>query len=208
MNTDDIKKHWDTIYQTKSPNEVSWTQEIPKTSLDVIRSTNVPRNARILDVGGGDSTLVDYLLAEEFNNITVLDISERALERAQKRLGPGSNLITWITGDITAYQPEQPFDLWHDRAVFHFLTTDDDITAYVSLASKAIVPGGILVIATFSTDGPTKCSGLGIRQYNEETLTQQFASDFEKIKCFTEDHVTPMGAKQNFLFGLYRRNQD
>jgi len=199
------KDHWEKIYETKQPNEISWTPEVPKTSLDFIHSFNLPKSARIIDIGGGDSKLVDFLLAEGFKHITVLDISSKALERAKKRLGDRTNKVTWIVGDITEFSPDNIYDLWHDRATFHFLTTDGQIMRYLSTARKAVKPGGYIIISTFSTIGPKRCSGLDVKRHSEETLTKQLNRGFKKILCITEDHTTPFNTTQNFLFCSFRR---
>jgi SAM-dependent methyltransferase len=200
------QNHWNTVYKTKAPNEVSWTQEVPKTSLDFIHSFGVSKAAKIIDVGGGDSKLADYLLAEGFENITVLDISSEALEKAKKRLGKDAEKINWIVSDITDFKPETTFDIWHDRATFHFLTTSEQIEKYLDIAGKSV--SGFLTIATFSDNGPEKCSGLNIKQYSEEKLTAELKKGFEKIRCITEDHTTPFGTKQNFLFCSFKSVQN
>lgn len=198
------KQHWDTVYTTKQPNEVSWTQETPKTSLDFIHSYNLPKTASIIDVGGGDSKLVDYLLDEGYENLTVLDISDKALERAKARLGDRAVKVKWVASDITEFKPETKYDVWHDRATFHFLTTNEQIVTYLDTARKAI--SGYLTIGTFSDKGPTKCSGLEIKQYTEPQLESQLSNGFEKIRCITEDHVTPFHTTQNFLFCSFRKS--
>jgi len=203
MDSNNSKKHWETVYETKNPNEVSWTQEVPKTSLDFITSFGLNKQAKIIDIGGGDSKLVDYLLEQGFENITVLDISEKALEKAKKRLGEKAHKINWIVSDITDFEPETTFDVWHDRAAFHFLTTKEQIEKYLSTARKSVI--GYMIIGTFSENGPIKCSGLEIKQYNKETLTAVFDKNFEKIRCITEDHTTPFDTIQNFLFCSYKR---
>jgi 2-polyprenyl-3-methyl-5-hydroxy-6-metoxy-1,4-benzoquinol methylase len=200
-----MKDHWEKIYQTKRPDEVSWWQENPRTSLDFIHSFRLPVSARIIDVGGGDSKLVDALLDEGFENVTVLDISERALERAKQRLAERAQRVQWIVSDITEFHAQFPFDLWHDRATFHFLTTEPQIARYVSAAREAVRPLGYLVLGTFSTEGPKTCSGLTIKQYSDQSLASQLQDGFEKIRCITEDHVTPFNTKQNFLFCSFRR---
>jgi SAM-dependent methyltransferase len=187
----------------KQANELSWTQNVPKTSLDFIHSFRLEKTAKIIDIGGGDSKLVDHLLEEGFENITVLDISEKALEKAKQRLGDKAQKINWIVSDITGYEPDIIFDLWHDRATFHFLTTKEQIQKYIQTARKAV--RGYLTIGTFSTNGPGKCSGLDIRQYSEETLTTELQNGFEKIQCITEDHITPFQTTQNFLFCSFKR---
>jgi len=192
------KKHWENIYKTKAPNEVSWTQEIPKTSLYFIYSYGLPKDAKIIDVGGGDSKLVDYLLHEGYENISVLDISGNALQKAKDRLGDKADTINWIESDITDFKPDSTFDIWHDRAAFHFLKTHEQISKYVEIASKFV--SSYLILGTFSEEGPKKCSGLEINQYSETTLTDIFKSSFKKIQCVEEIHTTPFGTKQSFLF--------
>ena len=196
-------KHWERVYETKQPNEVSWTEEVPKTSLDFIRSFNLHKSAAIIDVGGGDSKLVDHLLDEGFENITVLDISKTALERTKNRLGKRSMNVKWVVSDVTAFKPTETYDVWHDRATFHFLTTESQITKYLETARNAVK--GYLTIGTFSDKGPKKCSGLAVKQYNEEQLQSQLSDGFKKIKCITEDHITPFNTAQNFLFCSFQR---
>ncbi len=198
-----IQNHWDTVYKTNDPNQVSWTQEIPGTSLDFIHSFGLSKTAQIIDIGGGDSKLADYLLNEEFENITVLDISARALDKAKKRLGHKAQKINWVVCDITEFQPDRTFDVWHDRATFHFLTTSDQVAKYMATARNFV--SGFLTIGTFSDTGPEKCSGLPVEQYSEEKLTAELRNGFDKIKCVTEDHKTPFGTTQNFLFCSFKR---
>ncbi len=201
---EDKKRHWDTVYSTKQPNEVSWTQETPTTSLAFIHSYNLPKTASIIDVGGGDSKLVDYLLDEGYENLTVLDISYKALERAKTRLGDKAVKVKWVASDITEFKPDKKYDVWHDRATFHFLTTNEQIVAYLDTARRAIT--GYLTIGTFSDKGPKKCSGLEIKQYTESQLESQLTTGFEKIRCITEDHITPFHTTQSFLFCSFKRN--
>lgn len=200
------KDHWESIYRTKQEQEVSWTQDVPGTSLDFIHGFQLPKTASIIDIGGGDSRLVDHLLEEGFSDITVLDISGEALEKTRKRLGDRADKIKWVEQDITAFEPASPFDCWHDRAAFHFLTTRDQINKYISITRKGIREAGFAVIGTFSTNGPEKCSGLPIRQYNEQDLTMELSKGFMKIKCITEDHITPFQTKQNFLFCSFKKH--
>ncbi|MCF8272767.1 MAG: class I SAM-dependent methyltransferase [Flavobacteriaceae bacterium] len=197
------KKHWETVYETKNPDQVSWTQEIPKTSLDFIHSFKLKKTAKIIDVGGGDSKLVDYLLDEGFENVSVLDISSKSLEKAKKRLGDKANKVNWIVSDITEFKPNITFDVWHDRATFHFLTTSKQIETYLKIARQSVT--GFMTIGTFSENGPKKCSGLEIKQYNEEELTTELKNGFNKIRCVTEDHITPFNTTQNFLFCSFKR---
>ena len=199
------KNHWDTVYTTKAPNQVSWTQEIPKTSLDFIHSFGLTKTAKIIDIGGGDSKLVDYLLDEGFENITVLDISAQALDKAKKRLGDRAEKINWVVSDITEFQPDTTFDIWHDRATFHFLTTAEEVASYLDTARKAVT--GYLTIGTFSDNGPKKYSGFDIKQYNEETLTTELQNGFDKLRCVTEDHITPFNTTQNFLFCSFKKQK-
>ena len=198
-----IKKHWETVYETKNPDQVSWTQEIPKTSLNFIHSFGLNKKAKIIDIGGGDSKLIDFLLEEGFENITVLDISEKAIEKAQLRLGSKADKVNWIVSDITQFNPTTQYDIWHDRAAFHFLTTEVDINKYVKTIEKSVSKH--LIIGTFSENGPQKCSGLEIKQYSQETLEKLFQKDFQVIECFTEDHTTPFDTKQNFIYCSLKR---
>ncbi len=197
------KKHWETVYETKNPDQVSWTQQTPTTSLEFIRSFNLNKNAKIIDVGGGDSKLVDYLIEEGFENITVLDISFKAIEKSKHRLGDKAKKVTWIVCDITEFNPETTFDLWHDRATFHFLTSDEQIEKYIEIARHCVI--GFLTIGTFSELGPTKCSGLDIKQYNQEQLASAFKNGFNKIRCVNEEHITPFDTTQNFLFCSFKK---
>lgn len=203
MDNTNRKNHWETVYETKNPDQVSWTQEIPKTSLDFISSFGVTKDAKIIDIGGGDSKLVDYLLDTGFENITVLDISEKALEKAKNRLGDKAEKVNWVVSDITEFDPNTTFDIWHDRATFHFLTTTEQVSKYMETARKSVK--GFMTIGTFSENGPTKCSGLDIKQYNEQTLTEELQNGFDKIRCITEDHITPFNTTQNFIFCSFKR---
>jgi Methyltransferase domain len=200
------KNYWENVYQTKNADQVSWTQETPQTSLNFIHSFGLNKAAKIIDIGGGDSKLVDFLLAEGFDNISILDISACALEKAKQRLGDKAGNVTWIVSDITDFQPDIMFDVWHDRATFHFLTTADQIEKYMTTARKSVA--GYLTIGTFSTEGPDKCSGLSIKQYSEETLTDKLQNGFDKLRCVTEDHTTPFDTTQNFLFCSFKRNSN
>ncbi|MEX0966777.1 MAG: class I SAM-dependent methyltransferase [Bacteroidia bacterium] len=203
----DRKKHWEDIYRTKQINEVSWYQPTPETSLDFIEEFNVPSTAKIIDIGGGDSFLVDHLLARGYQDITVLDISEAAIERAKKRLGQQANNVKWIVADAAKFQPTVQYDFWHDRAAFHFLTDQKEISNYLETAQCGISTTGILVIGTFSEQGPKKCSGIEIKQYSERTMTERLENLFEKIRCVTVDHRTPFDTIQNFVFCSFRKLQ-
>lgn len=199
------KKHWETVYETKTPDQVSWTQKVPKTSLDFIKSFNLDKSASIIDIGGGDSNLVDFLLELGFENLTVLDISKAALERAKQRLGKKAEKINWIESDILDFKPSQSFDIWHDRAAFHFLVTKEQIENYIETAKKSV--SGYLAIGTFSENGPKKCSGLDITQYSESELTEVMKNGFEKLVCINENHVTPFETVQNFTFCSFKRSE-
>ncbi|MBK1898054.1 class I SAM-dependent methyltransferase [Chryseobacterium paridis] len=203
MDTTTNKSHWDTVYTTKPPDQVSWTQEKPKISLDFIGSFGLGKDAKIIDIGGGDSNLVDFLLDEGYENITILDISDAALEKTKTRLGSKAEKITFIATDIAEFKPDQQYDIWHDRATFHFLTQEEQISKYLNLAESNI--DGFMVLGTFSKDGPTKCSGLDIKQYDEESMVKQFENSFEKIECISTDHTTPFNTVQNFTFCSFKK---
>lgn len=197
------KEHWETIYQNKQPNEVSWTQEVPKMSLQFIHELNLPKSSSIIDIGGGESNLVDFLLEEGYKNITVLDISSNAIEKAKKRLGYKAQAVKWIVSDILEFTPTENYDVWHDRATFHFLTHEKDIQKYVALVSKYV--NKHLIIGTFSTEGPLKCSGLEINQYDEGSMEEKFSSCFKRLPCIKEDHTTPFNTQQNFIFCSFEK---
>ena len=203
MHSTNKKNHWEAVYENKRPDQLSWTQEVPATSLDFIASVGASKTAKIIDIGGGDSKLVDCLLAQGFENITVLDISEKALDKAKFRLGTNAEKVNWVVADITDYAPDSPFDIWHDRATFHFLTTTEQVSRYLATARQSI--SGFMTIGTFSTLGPTTCSGLPIKQYSEESLTASLKNGFAKIRCVLEDHQTPFNTTQNFLFCSFKR---
>ena len=195
------KEHWEKVYQTKQPDAVSWFQEHATRSLELIRSVGMPLNANIIDVGGGASTLVDDMLSDGFNNISVLDLSKHALDVARKRLGREGDRVTWISGDIcTVRLPDRTYDMWHDRAVFHFLIDPVDRNAYVQQVMRSVKPGGHVIVATFSPDGPTQCSGLPIARYAPEQLHQAFGPPFELIEHLSEEHKTPWGSVQSFVY--------
>jgi 2-polyprenyl-3-methyl-5-hydroxy-6-metoxy-1,4-benzoquinol methylase len=200
----DKQAHWEQIYQTKSLQEVSWYQPKPETSLSLIHQWNTAKDAAIIDVGGGDSLLADYLIEDGFTNITVMDISESALLRAKKRLGNKAKLIKWVVADATNFSPTEQYDVWHDRAAFHFLTQEADIKNYIQTVQTAIRPNGVLILGTFSTSGPKKCSGIDIKQYDETSMKSLFEPFFAPLDCFTIDHTTPAGNIQNFIFCSFR----
>lgn len=199
------KEHWENVFTTKGPNDVSWFQEYPKTSIDYLESLDLPKSANIIDIGGGDSNLVDALLEKGYTNIWVLDISSAALEKAKMRLGEKAATVQWIVSDITEFIPDVQFDFWHDRAVFHFLTENEKIEKYVSTVSAAVKQNGNFLLGTFSENGPLKCSGLFITQYSESAMKETFNAQFEAVKCFTENHTTPFDTVQNFQFCGFKR---
>lgn len=205
MENFDRKKHWDDIYQTKELKDLSWFQPTPETSLNFFKKFNVPATAKIIDIGGGDSLLVDHLLDLGYQNISVLDISAVAIDRAKQRLGKRANKVKWIVADVTIFKPTEKYDFWHDRAAFHFLTDEQEISNYLETAQQNINQSGILVIATFSEQGPKKCSGIEIKQYSETTMTDGLKKFFEKIKCITVVHKTSFGTIQNFVFCSFRK---
>ena len=199
------KNQWENIYTSKTEKEVSWFQEYPKTSMEFLELFSLPLTANIIDIGGGDSHFVDALLIKGYKNIWVLDISASAIERAKQRLGAKSSLVNWIVTDVTEFEPPVKFNFWHDRAAFHFLINDDAINKYVDIAENGISDQGYLVLGTFSENGPEKCSGLQIKQYNEASMSARFEVAFNRIKCITEDHITPFNTVQNFLFCSFQK---
>ncbi len=207
MENFDRKKHWENIYKTKELKDVSWFQPTPETSLNFFKQFSVPTTAKIIDIGGGDSFLVDNLLDLGYVDITVLDISEASLDRAKLRLGDRASKINWIVADAATFKPSEKYDFWHDRAAFHFLTQESEISNYLDTVQKSIKPTGILVIGTFSENGPKKCSGIEIKQYSETTMTDRLKMFFEKIQCINVDHKTPFDTIQNFVFCSFRKLQ-
>lgn len=205
METIESKKHWENIYCTKAENEVSWFQQYPKTSMDFVELFSLHKNSKIIDIGGGDSHFVDALLEAGFIDITVLDISANAIERAKIRLEEKAAKVKWIVSDVTEFIPTEKYDFWHDRAAFHFLIEEPRADKYVEIANKGISQNGILVLGTFSVNGPKKCSGLEIKQYSEESMSAKFEKYFDRVKCITEDHQTPFNTTQNFLFCSFKK---
>jgi len=207
MKKEERKKHWENIYQTKKFNEVSWFQAVPTLSLSFLKEFNIASDDAIVDVGGGDSFLPDYLLKLGYTDISVVDISEAAIERAKTRLGKDANKIQWILEDAATFEPNRIYDFWHDRAAFHFFTEEKEILHYLDTVQKHLTQKGIFVLGTFSESGPTKCSGIEIKQYSENTMAEQLKKCFEKIKCVSEDHKTPFETIQNFVFCSFRKLQ-
>jgi len=200
------KTHWEGVYHTKSPKEVSWFQEHSEVSLDLIKRMEINKNAHIIDIGGGASTLVDDLLLDGFHHLTVLDISAAALYTAQQRLGTRGSQVEWLEADITrVHLPPSRYDVWHDRAVFHFLTDAEDRASYVSTVRAAVKPGGHVVVATFGPEGPLRCSGLEVVRYSPDSLHGEFGAAFELVEHTSERHHTPFGTEQQFIYCYCRK---
>lgn len=195
------KEHWETVYATKPATGVSWYQEHAEQSLRLIHQTGIPRTGAIIDVGGGASTLVDDLLDEGYSQVTVLDLSATALHAAQARLGERAYSVRWLEADVLQTSlPAQAYDVWHDRAVFHFLTDEADRRAYVAAVLRSVKPEGHVIVATFAEDGPTKCSGLPVMRYSPSELHGQFGPSFALLKQEREEHHTPFGTVQKFIY--------
>lgn len=200
------KEHWEQVYRSKAPTEVSWFQEHAALSLRLIQDAGVPRSASIIDVGGGASTLVDDLLANGYQQLTVLDLSAAALAAARERLGPRAAKARWMEANILqAELPPQGYDVWHDRAVFHFLTSEADRQAYVSQVLRAVKPGGLVIVATFAEDGPSQCSGLPVMRYSASELHAEFGQPFQLLGHEQEAHHTPGGSEQKFVYCFCRK---
>ena len=197
----DAKTHWEKVYATKTPDAVSWYRRHLDRSLALIERAIPERSASIIDVGGGESTLVDDLLLRGYVNITVLDISQGAIDVTRSRLGSAADQVHWIAADITEFELEpQAYDLWHDRAVFHFLTVPEQRTAYVRQVARSVRPGGHVIISAFGPQGPTKCSGLEVVHYDAESLHREFGVGFHMVESSTELHHTPFDTSQQFLY--------
>jgi 2-polyprenyl-3-methyl-5-hydroxy-6-metoxy-1,4-benzoquinol methylase len=205
MAATDREAHWESVYSTKGDAGLSWYQREPRLSLELIQSVTPSPGGRLIDVGGGASTLVDRLLDLPFERMAVLDVSETALGRARARLGERATRVDWIVADITEVQSLPTFDVWHDRAVFHFLTEPMDRRKYIELACQAIHPGGHLIIATFTADGPRRCSDLDVCCYNAETMGAELGEGFSLIREARESHTTPWGSSQAFFYGVFER---
>ena len=206
VNMENMKKeHWEKVFTTKAENEVSWFQPKPETSIQLIQALKLPKDAKIIDIGGGDSYLIDSLIELGYTNLYLLDISENAIQRSKSRLGANADKVTFIVSDILDFKPTEKFEAWHDRASFHFLTKEDDILKYKSIVSNSLNTNGDFVLGTFSDEGPLKCSGLDITQYSVEKILDLFDDTFEMENCFTEDHQTPFETTQNFIFCSFKK---
>lgn len=201
---DSCKAHWEQVYTTRLPTDVSWYQLVPAQSLAFIRATGEPLTAPILDVGGGASTLVDHLLSSGYSDISVVDIAASALGHARARLGDLAARVTWLEADIMEFQSARAFSIWHDRAVFHFLTEGKDRERYLGVLRKSLRAGGHLILATFGPQGPTRCSGLEVQRYSEREISELLGQDFTLRMHRIEEHRTPMGGAQQFLHGWWQ----
>jgi len=201
------RMQWETVYGTKAPDAVSWFRPHLETSLALIERVAADRSTAIIDVGGGASTLVDDLLVRGYQNLTVLDIAATALQATKKRLGSAAERVDWLTADVTQVGlPQHTYDVWHDRAVFHFLTTLEQRIAYVEQAASAVKHGGHLILGTFGLDGPAKCSGLDVVRYSAKSLHREFGDRFDLVESLEELHNTPFGTTQQFLYCVLKRN--
>jgi SAM-dependent methyltransferase len=197
--------HWEQVYTSRDETEVSWFQDNPTPSLELIELTRRGRDTGIIDIGGGASRLADGLLERGFRDLTVLDISAAALDLAALRLGRRASRVQWIVADVTEWQPSRRFDIWHDRAVFHFLVEPADRAAYVARLRSALVPGGHAIIATFATDGPDTCSGLPVRRYDAALLATELGAEFLLVESRPHDHLTPWNSSQRFQFSVFQK---
>jgi SAM-dependent methyltransferase len=208
MNSVERQAHWENVYTTKGEKEVSWYEESPTISLDLIRSTGASISASIIDIGGGASRLVDALLDQGFEAVAVLDLSKKALATAKARLGAhGAAKVRWIVADVTTWEPSENYDVWHDRAAFHFLTEPKERVAYADRVFRAVRPGGHLIIGTFASDGPERCSGLPVVRHDAASLSGMLGSAFELMDYQRHAHQTPMGTTQRFQFSRFRRRE-
>lgn len=205
MSTTDRETHWENVYTTKGEAEVSWFQEAPAPSLELLGLTGAKSSSAIIDIGGGVSRLVDNLLANGFEDVTVLDLSAAALASARVRLGSKASRVKWIVADVTKWQPSEIYDVWHDRAAFHFLTAEKDQSSYVQRLKRTLRVGGHVIIGTFALDGPEKCSGLPVARQTAESLAALFGKDFALVDSRRHEHSTPWGAVQKFQFSTFRR---
>jgi len=199
------QEHWNRIYQTKDPQDVSWYQRRPDTSLALIKAAGLDRDAGILDVGGGTSTLVDFLLDAGYTRLAVLDWSRTALGHSRSRLGPRADSVEWFEADVTTFEPPRRFGLWHDRAVFHFLTAAEERRRYVATLRRTLAPDGTAIISTFALDGPPQCSGLEVVRYDEQSICAELGEEFLLQESRRETHITPWQSEQRFIYFRFRR---
>jgi len=201
----DKKQYWENVFATKNETEVSWYQPKPETSLQFFEKNNIPKSAKILEIGGGDSYLIDNLLEQGFESLTLLDISENAIEKIKKRLGENAKKVNFVVSDILDFNTSEKFDVIHDRASFHFLTKEEDIQKYANLMNDILETNGLYFVGTFSESGPLKCSGLDITQYSKEKFLNIFGNDFSLLNSFEEAHKTPFETTQNFIFCEFQK---
>ncbi len=201
----DRKAHWDGVYRTKAERDVSWFEALPATSIEILEAAGLARDTCVLDVGGGDSRLIDHLADRGMDCLAVLDVSGAALQRAQARLGPAAGLPTWIEADVTGEWSLKPMDIWHDRAVFHFLTAREDQAGYVARMLAVLKPDGAAVIATFAPEGPETCSGLPVARYSPESLAEALGDSFALVESRRHLHLTPTGRTQAFQYSRFAR---
>lgn len=201
------QQHWDKVYSEKQPTEVSWYEPMPEISLQLIGSCAVPKDAAIIDIGGGDSFLAEFLVSLGYQDVTVVDISSKALERAKERMCEKADEVEWIQADAGKFEPTKQYDLWHDRAAFHFITDEEQKKNYLNTVHKAIKPGGFVILGTFSDQGPEKCSGLKVQRYSVGEMCRLFEEEFEMLSGKKIDHKTPSGGTQNFTFCSFQKKQ-
>jgi len=201
----DLKSHWENIYSSKNEDGVSWFQEYPKTSIDLIKKYSKSNSTSIIDIGSGRSRILKKLIENEYDDLTYLDISKEACSKSKISLGNKQDLVQWHVANVLDFNTEKNFSIWHDRAVFHFLTSKEDKEKYKQVALQNILKGGFLILGTFSQNGPEKCSGLNISRYSTESLKEIFSPEFKMIESFTIDHKTPFNTTQNFLFSIFKK---
>jgi len=199
------KEHWNQVYGTKGALDLSWYQLRSDISLELIAATGLGKDAGILDVGGGISTLVDSLMEAGYSHLSVLDVSGAALSQDQARLGSRAATVEWFEADVTSFTPPHDFELWHDRAVFHFLTEEEERRQYVATLRRSLLPGGAAIIATFALDGPPKCSGLDVKRYDEQSIVAELGSEFRLQEVRRETHITPWQSEQRFMYFRFQR---
>lgn len=204
MKSEERKQHWDRVYQTGSAEKSSWYEAVPETSLSLVQEYLAGPDQRIIDVGGGDSLLVDHLLKSGYTDITVLDVSKAALDRARLRLGNKGLSVRWIAEDVLDFRPEGKYQLWHDRAAFHFFLDPEEVQGYVEKLRLSLQPEGVVILGTFAKDGPEKCSGLQVHCYSEAEIEEVLGEDFSLMRSFKHAHQTPTGSLQNYLYSIYK----
>lgn len=205
--SDDRPEHWNRVYSEKDPSSVSWFQPEPEPSLRALDRFGAKATSSLIDVGGGASNLVDVLLEQGWRDVTVLDVAASALDRAKARLGDAANHVVWEVADVTTWHPSRRYNVWHDRAVFHFLVQAEQRTAYREALTEGLAPGGLLIMATFALDGPERCSGLPVERYDAERLASELGPSFELLEAWREEHVTPWGATQAFTWCAFRSSE-